>query len=255
MNVQSKGERVLAMRFQSVVMLVVAGLGVGVAAGQQEVRRYDLYAGYADLNAPALGLNQPGFHVQAGVNVRRWLSIGGDYSQAWGGELLTTELLPAALQAQVNGAQAQYIAFGLLPANYHLAVPTDAHTQTFAFGPQLVYRHWRKATLFVRPSLGALWERAVPHAQDAFQTLVVGELAPAGFKRDWTGFYGLGGGAELALTSRLGVRAQMDAVYNHPFNDILANGRWTYRSSVGLAAHWGRTVGGEGAAKGGHGHR
>jgi hypothetical protein len=227
----------------AVVGLGMMGFGLNVANAQQTVRRYDVYAGYMDLNAPALGLNQNGFHLQAGINVRRWLSAGGDYSQAWGGELLTTGLLPAALQAQVNAAQAYYISVGLLPANYRLAVPTDAHTQTFAFGPQIDYRHWKKATLFVRPSLGALWERAVPHAQDPFQQVVVGELAPAGFKRDWTGFYGLGGGGELALTPRFGVRMQLDAVYNHPFNDILANGRWTYRSSVGLAVHWGPEVG------------
>jgi hypothetical protein len=232
-----------ALRVATVFFL--AGLGASVAVqanAQQEVRRYDVYAGYADLNAPDLGLNQNGFHLQAGINTRRWLSIGGDYSQGWGGEILTTSLLPATLQAQVNGAQAQYVALGLLPSNYHLAVPTNAHTQTFAFGPQLVYRHWRKASLFVRPSLGALWERAVPRGTDPFAQVIVAQLAPAGFKRDWTGFYGVGGGGELALTHRVGVRMQMDAVYNHPFNDILANGRWTYRSSVGLAAHWGREV-------------
>ena len=188
---------------KATVWVGLIGLGVTAiqAGAQQDVRRYDAYAGFADLNAPALGLNQPGFHAQAGVNVRRWLSIGGDYSVASGGEILTTGLLPATLQAQVNGAQAQYIAAGLLPANYRLAVPTDAATQTFAFGPQLVYRHFRKMTLFARPSLGALRERAVPNGQDPFAKVVVAELAPAGFKRDWTGFYGVGGGAEFAMTS------------------------------------------------------
>ncbi len=228
-------------------LALTAAFALHQARAQQTVRRYDVYAGFADLNAPALGLNQPGFHAQAGINMRRWLSVGGDYTVASGGEILTTGLLPAALQAQVNGAQQQFILFGLLPANYHLAVPTDAATQTFAFGPQLAYRHFSKVTLFLRPSLGALRERAVPNAQDAFQKVVVGQLAPAGFKRDWTGFYGAGGGAEWALTGRLGVRAQVDAVYNHPFNDILANGRWTYRSSIGLAVHFGREIGSTGS--------
>ncbi len=227
-------------------LALAAALLAGGARAQQAVRRFDVYAGFADLNAPALGLNQMGFHAQGGVNVRRWLSVGGDYTVASGGELLTTELLPAALQAQVNGAQQQYIAFGRLPANYHLAVATDASTQTFAFGPQVVWRHFSRVALFARPSLGALRERAVPHATDAFQTVVVAELAPAGFKRDWTGFYGVGGGAEFALSGHVHVRAQMDAVYNHPFDDILANGRWTYRSSVGLAIPFGREIGNRG---------
>jgi hypothetical protein len=211
-------------------------------AQQNYVSRYDLYAGFADIDSPDLGLNEKGFHAQAGVNPKRWLSIGGDYSVATGSEILTTNLLPAALQAQINGAQVQYIALGLLPANYHLAVPTDAATQTFAFGPQLAYRHLSKLTLFLRPSLGALRERAVPHAADAFQKVVVAGLAPAGFKLDWTGFYGVGGGGDLSLSKHIGLRAQMDVVYNHPFNDILANGRWTFRYSIGPSFHFGRDV-------------
>lgn len=211
-------------------------------AQQSYVSRYDVYAGFVDIDSPDLGLNEKGFHAQAGVNPKRWLSIGGDYSVATGSEMLTTNLLPAALQAQINGAQGQYIALGLLPANYHLAVPTDAATQTFAFGPQLAYRNFSKLTLFLRPSLGGLRERAVPHAADAFQKVIVAGLAPAGFKLDWTGFYGVGGGGDLSLSKHIGLRAQMDVVYNHPFNDILANGRWTFRYSIGPSFHFGRDV-------------
>jgi hypothetical protein len=212
--------------------------------GQQTfISRFDVYTGFADIHSPALGLNEHnGFHVQAGMNPRRWLSFGGDYSEASGSEFLTTDLLPAATQAMVNGAQAQYIALGLLPANYRLAVPTDAATQTFAFGPQLAFRQFSKATLFLRPSLGALRERAVPHPADAFQKVIVAGLAPAGFKLDWTGFYGVGGGADFAISKHIGLRAQMDLVYNHPFNDILANGRWTFRYSIGPSFHFGRDI-------------
>lgn len=206
------------------------------------VGRYDVYAGFVDIDSPALGLNEKGFHAQAGINPRRWLSFGADYSVAAGSEILTTNLLPAPLQAQINGAQAQYIALGVLPANYRLAVPTDASTQTFAMGPQLAFRHFNKATLFLRPSLGALRERAVPHAQDPFQKVVVAGLAPAGYKVDWTGFCGVGGGGELALTRHFALRGQMDIVWNHPFNDILADGRWTFRYSVGPSFHFGRNV-------------
>ena len=230
--------------------VLLAFTGTSVHAQQSYVSRYDVYTGFADIDSPMLGLNEQGFHAQAGMNMRRWLSVGADYSEGTGSQILTTNLLPAALQAQVNGAQAQYIAAHLLPANYFLAVPTDAATQPFAIGPQLVNRHYAKFTLFVRPSLGALRERAVPHAQDAFQTVIVGQLAPAGFKLDWTGFYGVGGGAEVAVSKHIGIRGQMDLVYNHPFNDILADGRWTYRFSVGPSFHFGRNV----AAGGKKGH-
>jgi opacity protein-like surface antigen len=208
-------------------------------AHQSYVGRFDVYAGFADINSPMLGLNEQGFHLQAGMNPRRWYSVGADYSEGTGSQILTTDLLPVALQTQINTAQAGYIGLGLLPANYRLAVPTDAFTQTFAFGPQLVDRHLSRVTLFLRPSLGALRERAVPHAIDAFQVGIVQQLAPAGFKLDWTGFYGAGGGAEFAVSKHVGLRAQFDAVYNHPFNDILANGRWTYRYSVGPSLHFG----------------
>lgn len=212
-------------------------------AQQTFISRFDVYTGFAVIDSPALGLNQHnGFHVQAGINPRRWLSVGGDYSEASGSEHLTTDLLPAATQTKVNAAQAQYIALGLLPANYHLAVPTDAATQTFAFGPQLASRHFSKTTVFLRPSLGALRERAVPHPSDPFQQVIVTGLAPAGFKRDWTGFYGVGGGADFALSKHIGLRAQMDIVHNHPFDDILANGRWTFRYSVGPSFHFGRNM-------------
>ena len=231
------------LRLLAVVFLLAAFLPVSAFAQQKDISRYDVYVGFADIDSPALGLNEHnGFHTQAGINLRRWLSMGGDYSIASGHEILTTDLLPAALQAQINAGQAQYIKFGLLPAGYHLAVPTDAGTQTFAFGPQLAFRHFSRTTLFLRPSLGALRERAVPHAADAFQKVIVGELAPAGFKLDWTGFYGVGGGADFALTRHLGLRAQMDLVWNHPFNDILADGRWTFRYSVGPSFHFGRNI-------------
>ena len=215
---------------------------VSAPAQQNYIGRYDVYAGFVDIDSPKLGLNEKGFHAQAGINPRRWLSFGGDYSVASGSELLTTDLLPAALQAQINAAQAGYIALGLLPANYDLAVPTDASTQTFAAGPQLAYRRYARLTLFLRPSLGALREHAIPHAADAFQKVIVAELAPVGSKTDWTGFYGVGGGGDYTISPHFGIRAQMDFVYNHPFNDILATGRWTFRYSVGPSFHFGRNT-------------
>ncbi len=223
--------------------LLSFAFGATAQAQQPYVSRYDAYVGFADINAPDLGLNQPGFHLQAGMNPRTWYTIGFDYSVANGSEVLTPELLPANLQAQVAAAQAGYTAAGLLPAGYQLRVPTDVNTQTFAFGPQYINRHFSKLTLFLRPSLGALRERAVPRpATDPFQKAIIAELVPAGFKRDWTAFYGVGGGGDLAITKHFGVRTQLDIVRNHPFNDILADGRWTYRVAVGPSFHFGRNI-------------
>lgn len=213
-------------------------------AQQSYVSRYDVYAGFADIDSPMLGLNEQGFHAQLGMNMRTWLSVGADYSEGTGSQILTPNLLPAALQATISTEITQLELAHLLPAGYQLAVPATAATQTFAFGPQLVNRHYSKLTLFVRPSLGALRERAVPYKNpaDAFESGVVASLAPAGFKLDWTGFYGVGGGGEVAVSKHFGIRGQMDFVYNHPFNDIIADGRWTYRYSVGPSFHFGRNM-------------
>jgi hypothetical protein len=231
-----------AANLATIATLLLLLFATAIQAQQAYISRYDAYSGFTDLYTPELGLNQTGFHTQVGINPRTWLSVGFDYSISTGDELLTTPLLTPTLQAQVNAAQAAYIAAGLLPPNYRLAVSTDATTHTFALGPQLAYRHFTRATLFVRPSLGALRERATPHPADPFATAVAKELAPAGYKQDWTGFYGVGGGGDIVVTKHLGLRLQIDIVYDHPFNDILANGRWTYRFAVGPSFHMGRNI-------------
>ena len=228
---------------QAIAVLALSGCSLFPAHAQQtEATRYDIFTGFTSLNAPALGLSQPGFHTQAGVNMRPWYSVGFDYSVGTGSEILKPDLLPTNLQAAVAAAQQGYIAAGLLPADYQLAIKTDVLTQTFAAGPQLAYRRYAKATLFIRPSLGALREHATPHPSDPFATVIAQQLAPSGSKLDWTAFYGVGGGGDYLITKHFGIRAQMDAVYNHPFNDILANGRWTYRFSVGPSFHFGHNI-------------
>ena len=226
-------------------LALAAGIAVSPAtvfAQPDYVGRYDVYAGWADLNSPELGLNQNGLNLQVGMSPRRWYSFGFDYTWGHGLELLTPALLSPTLQAQINAAQAGYIALGLLPPTYHLAVGTDATTQTFAMGPQLQYRHYRKVGFFIRPALGALRERVVPHPTDPFATVIVSNLAPAGFKRDWTGFYGLGGGGDIAMSKHVSLRMQFDAVRTHPFNDLIDQGRWTFRTSLGPSFQFGRNV-------------
>jgi hypothetical protein len=224
------------------LFLLAASFVQNVHAQQNYVSRYDVYTGFTDIYSPQLGLNQQGFHTQAGLNMPPWYSLGFDYSVASGDEVLKPGLLPAALQQEIAAVEQEEKAAGLLPANYQLAIPTHAFTETFAAGPQLIYRHYMKASFFVRPSLGALRERATPHPTDPFSTAIAEQLAPAGYKLDWTGFYGVGGGTDYGLTRHFGIRAQLDAVYNHPFNDILANGRWTFRYSVGPSFHFGRNI-------------
>ena len=214
-----------------------------IASGQQTtLKRYDVYAGFADLNSPALGLNQTGLHTQFGVNERKWYALGFDYSVSSGSTVLKPDLLPLTLQQQLAPIIEAYILAGVVPPTYQLTLPAHIMTQSFAAGPQFAYRHFRRVTLFVRPSVGAFRLAATPHPADPVATTISQALVPSGHKVDWTGFYGFGGGDEILLTPHFGVRTQMDVVHNHPFNDILANGFWTLRYSVGLNVHAGRNI-------------
>lgn len=211
-------------------------------AQQTDVQRYDVYAGFAGFETPELNLAQRGFHIQGGENVSRWLSVGFDYSEGSGHNALTPKLLKTSLQQELGMEIQGLILEGVIPANFQLIVPLDAYSQTFAAGPQLAYRRFRQATLFVRPSLGAIRQRVTPKPTDPVTTAVVAQLVPAGHKVDWQGFYGFGGGVEWIATPHIGVRAQTDLVYWRLFNDLLANGTWTTRYAIGLTWHWGRNI-------------
>lgn len=181
---------------------------LSATAQQSDVRKYDVYAGFAGFETPWLNLAQRGFHTQVGENLRPWLAIRA----------------------------------GLLPPNYQLIVPTHAFSQTFAFGPQFEYRHFQPVTLFVRPSLGAIRQRVTPHPADPVATAIVAQLAPSGSKLDWQGFYGFGGGLDWNATPHFGIRAQTDVVYWRLFDDLLAQGTWTTRFSMGVTYHAGRNI-------------
>jgi hypothetical protein len=213
------------------------------AFGQQTyVTRYDLYAGYAFLDSPHVNLFEHGFQTQIGIRPRTWYSLGFDYSLTQGDLKVTPDLLPTALQQSLGQQLAALAAAGRLPPGYHLVVPATSTTHSFAMGPQLAYRHFKKVTLFVRPSFGAVRESAVPKPGDPIAAAIVAQLAPAGRKRDWRGFYGFGYGFDLLLTKHFAIRTQSDLVWDHLFNDILRDGRWTVRFSVGPAFNFGRNI-------------
>lgn len=203
-------------------------------AQQPYIGRWDLYTGFADLNTPGLNnINQIGFHLQAGANVNRWSSVGFDYSTQNGSTVLTPGIATPALRAQLGA---------VLPPGYNLALPVDVTIQTFTAGGQVVIRHYRSTTFFVRPVLAAFHIHGTPHPTDPVNTVVAAFLAPQGSLTDWYGAYGAGGGAEFRVAKHYGVRVQFDAGYNHPFTNILANGAWTYRTSIGPAFHFGHNI-------------
>jgi hypothetical protein len=218
-------------------------LVISPAFGQQSyVSRFDAFGGYAFLDSPHIGLFENGFQFQAGVRPKTWYSLGFDYSISAGNLTLTQTLLTPALQQQL-GAQLQALALaGLLPPGYALSVPTHSRTQTFAAGPQLAYRHFSHVTLFIRPSIGAIYEVATPNPGDPIAAAVVAQLAPSGKKTDWTGFYGFGGGIDYLFSKHVALRVQADLVYDHLFSDLLKDGRLTTRFSIGPCINFGKNI-------------
>ena len=226
--------RILKTPATLVFLIAAMLLSSSQVIGQQTyVSRYNVYVGYTFLDSPHVSLFENGAHFQAGVNPKTWCALGFDYSVSAGDLTLTPSLLLPSLQQQLSQE---------LPPGYNLSVASHSRTQTFAGGPQFSYRHYSKVTLFVRPSFGAIYERATPHPSGAIATLVVEQLAPSGYKTDWTAFYGFGGGADLVFSKYVALRVQADLVYDHLFSDLLKDGRMTTRFSIGPCFNFGKNI-------------
>jgi hypothetical protein len=227
------------------VLLVV----MPVCGQQTDVQRFDAYVGYAFLDSPHVSLFENGVAAQAGVRVKKWLSLGVDYTHASGDLKLTPNLLLPSLQQTLTGELQQLAAAGLVPPGYSLVVPAHSVTQTFAAGPQLAYRHMKHVTLFLRPVFaGVIHESAQPKPTDQIQTLVVsgfktlGLLPASGTKVDNVLFYGFGGGFDILFTKHIGWRTQADLVHDHLFDDLLKDGRFTVRFSTGPCFNFGGNI-------------
>jgi len=214
-------------------------LAVSQAPAQtQYVGRFEVYEGFMYLNSPHMGLAEPGYHIQAGMRLRRWCSFGFDYSRGTGNTALTSNLLSTSLQQQLNSA----ISSGLLPAGYQLSVPLESVTQTYTMGPQFPYRRFSKFTPFFRPVAGAVKEMTTTHPKDGLTTLIVTTLTTSGKLEDWKAFYGFGGGVAFNVSRHFSLVVQADFVHDHLFDDILRGGRNTVRISIGPGFQFGKNV-------------
>jgi len=217
-------------------------LAVPVSGQQTYVTRYDLFTGYAFLDSPRVQLFEDGFQTQFGFRPRTWVSIGFDYSVTSGSLTVTPGLLPIPLQQHL-AAQLGYLeSIGEVPPGYALRVPANAVTNSFAIGPQYAYRHFSKVTIFIRPSIGAIREGATPKPADPIAAAIAAQLVPSGHKVDWQGFYGVGAGFDVLFSKHVALRTQADYVYDHLFNDLLRQGRWTTRFSIGPCFNFGQNI-------------
>ena len=203
-------------------------------AQQEYVGRYDAFGGFSYLNSPKLNLDERGFNGVFGVNVNRWLAIGGDYSIFTGHSAIRPQDLTPALQAQLSP---------LLPLlGPNPAIPFDSTTYTFTAGPQINFRQLKWATFFVRPAIGGMHETATLKPIGPVQALLVQQLAPGGKQTDLEPFYGVGGGFDINASKHLALRVGLDFVHVKLFPDLLAEGRNSLRISIGPALKFGHNV-------------
>ena len=228
---------------RAIILTVAIFLVTSPVFGEQKyVTRYDIFTGYAFLDSPAISLFENGFQFQIGVRPTTWYSLGFDYSISSGDFTLTPSVLTPALQQQLGAQIEQLINAGLISPSYMLTLPTHSRTQTFAGGPQFAYHHFSKVTLFIRPEFGGIYEVGTPQPTDSVAKAIVAQLVPSGKKTDWTVFYGFGGGTDLLFSKHVALRVQADLVYDHLFNDLLANGRWTVRFGIGPCFNFGKNI-------------
>ena len=214
--------------------LLTTFLSVSALAQQDYVPRYDAFTGFSYLASPKMNLAQRGYNQEFGVNVNRWLALGGDYSVFNG----HSSLAPSELASSIQGQLAHLTP----PPGYVLSVPFEARTSTYSVGPQFNIRKLKPVTFFVRPALGILHERVRAKPVDAIQTAVVAALVPGGTKSDTTVFYGGSGGFDWNATKHVGIRVAADFVHVNLFDGFLKEPRNSVRVSIGPTWRWGKNV-------------
>src|ERR1017187_3616499 len=202
-------------RTLSVVLLFVLLPTLTCFSQQTDIRQFSAFGAYSYVSTPSLNLTQRGFDGDFGVNVRSWLTLGGDFSYNSGHSSLLPKDLSAANQAKL----APFLP--LLPPGYVLAVPYNSATYTYEAGPQFNYRGLKKVTLFARPALGALHAGVTPKPKDLITKEIVAGLLGKTTASDTVVFYGAGGGLSWEITPNFGLRMATDFVHYNFFSGIL----------------------------------
>ncbi len=222
------------MRYIVGCLLVLLTCSNGLAQ-QQYVSRYDVFTGFSYFPTLSLNLYQRGFNATAGVNARRWVALGGDFSVFTGGSSLTPGQLSPSQQARL----APFLP--LLPPGYVISVPYNVKTYTYAAGPQLICRRLKSVSFFVRPALGAIHQSVRAKPRDAIQTSIVAAVLPNG-DSDTVAFYGVGGGFDTRTSEHFGLRVAADFVHMGLFKGFLKEPQNAVRLSVGPTFRFGRNV-------------
>jgi hypothetical protein len=209
-------------------------------AQQTDISKYTLFTGFDYMISPARNLTERGFEADFGVTMKPWLALGGDFGA------LGADVISGA--GTINGSETIYAplltgaeSLGAPPPNT-VHVPFKSTTYTFAVGPQFYLRKWERFTLFARPGFGGIHENAnfsLP-PQLGLLLQILGANVPAAHQTDTTIFFGLGGGFDVKVNRRVGVRFATDWVNTHLFSNLLTQRQNYVRFSVGPVWHWGK---------------
>ena len=221
------------------LLLIFVSLSVITCFSQQSfVSKYSAYGAYSYFSTPSLNLTQRGLDTDFGINVRSWLTLGGDFSYGTGNSSLLPSNLNAATQAKLAPYVPTFVKLGI-----PLAVPYNASTYTYEAGPQFNYRGLKKVTFFARPALGALHASIQAKPNNPYIAKLVGGLLNGGTSQsDTVVFYGFGGGMTWEATHQFGIRVAADFVHYNMFSDILNGGRNTVRVTVGTKFNFGKNI-------------
>jgi hypothetical protein len=213
---------------------------------QDFIARYSAYTAFSYLSTPSINLTQRGFDADFGVNLRSWLTIGGDFSYSSGNSSLLPNYLNGATQAKLLPI------LPLLPPGFKLATPYDISTYTYEAGPQFNYRGFKKFTFFARPALGALHANVTTKpgrcqqpeldCQEILTQVVQSLLNGRTSASDTVVFYGFGGGITWEATHYFGLRVATDFVHYDFFSNILNGGRNSVRVTVGTKFNFGQNI-------------
>src|ERR1700722_7807854 len=134
---------------------------------QNYISRYEIFAAPSYLTTPKLNLVQRGFNADFVMNIKRWLSVGVDYSNLSGQSDVVPQELTPALQKLLASS---------VPPGTLIAVPYNSAAQTFGAGPQFNFRGLRRATFFVRPAGGGLHESIALNPNNPLTSALVAQI-------------------------------------------------------------------------------
>ncbi|HXY11313.1 MAG TPA: hypothetical protein VEI52_26000 [Terriglobales bacterium] len=209
-----------------------------MVAQQTDINRYTLFTGFDYMISPARNLTERGFEADFGVTAKRWLGLGVDFGA------LGDNVISGA--GTINGSETVFAPLinqsGLVQGGASaIEVPFKSTTYTFAAGPQIYIRKWERVTLLARPGLGGIHESANITFPAGLAPLFEGLhiVPPNAHQTDTEFFFGLGGGFDINVSRKIGLRFAADWVNTHLFSNLLVPRQNYVRFSVGPTFRWG----------------